>query len=98
MTPIYHDNVSQFRYIAVCRAQMAPGGGVPKMLSPSTTEAQAKKGQLAAPHFGAHGGGWGQLELPKLTPKWGTRWPKNRSKNDTTHNVESEAVFSVRYG
>ena len=24
MTPIYHDNVSQFRYIAVCRAQMAP--------------------------------------------------------------------------
>ena len=35
---------------------------------------------------------WSQFPLQKLTPKWGTRWLKNRSKNDPRNSIESKAV------
>ena len=36
------------------------------------------------------------ISVAKKKPKWGARLLKNPSKNDSTHNVESEAVSSVR--
>ena len=68
MTPVYHDNVSQFEHIAGCMARRVVGG-VPKMLSPSTTEVRAKHAQVAAPDFWTQQDERGQLELPKLIAK-----------------------------
>ena len=49
MTPIYHDNVSQFQQIVPGRAQK--GGGVPKTKEKRPTIARAKHAQVAAPDF-----------------------------------------------
>ena len=48
MTPIYHDNVSQFQQIVPGRAQK---GGVPKTKEKRPTIARAKHAQVAAPDF-----------------------------------------------
>ena len=66
MTPIYHDNVSQFQHIAPGRAQR---GGVPKTKKTKPTIARAKHVQVAAPDFWAQTRDKGQLELLKLFEK-----------------------------
>ena len=93
MTPIYHDNVSQFRHIGACRAQRT--GGVPKTLSRSTTEARPKHVQVAALDFWTQQGQKGQLDLLNPGPKWDTKAPQKQSKNRTRHNVKTKAVSSA---
>ena len=88
MTPIYHDNVSQFQHIAPGRAQR--GGGVPKTKKTAPTSARAKHAQVAAPDFSAPRGDWGQLGLPKLIEKGTAKAPQSQSKNDTTDNDKTQ--------
>ena len=95
MTPVYHDNVDQFRRNAECKARQT--GGVPKTLSPSTTEARTKHAQVAAPDFSTQQAGKGQLALPKRVEKWTTGAPQNQSKNNTKNHKETKAVSSAKY-
>ena len=66
MTPIYHDNVSQFQHIAPSRALR---GGGPKMLIQRKNRVRAKHAQVAAPDFSAQQGPKGQLEWSDPVPK-----------------------------
>ena len=71
-------------------------GGVPKTLSPSTTEARTKHAQVAAPDFSTQQTEKGQLALPKLIEKWTTEAPQNQSKNNTKNHKETKAVSSAK--
>ena len=93
MTPIYHNNVSQFQHIAPGRAQR---GGYRQKKKQGATDARAKHAQVAAPDFWTQQNEKGQLELPKLIPKWNTKAPQTQSKNNTTNNVETKDVSSAK--
>ena len=88
MTPIYHDNVSQFEHIAPGRAQR--GGGYRKQKNKEPTDARTKHAQVAAPDFSTPRGDLGQLELLKLIEKSTTKAPQSQSKNDTTDNDKTQ--------
>ena len=93
MTPIYHDNVSQFQYIAPGRA---PKGGYRKCLFKEKIWHEQNMRKWRRPIFGAKRGEWGKLVLLTLAPKWGTKLPQSQSKNDTTDNVKNKAVSRVK--
>ena len=93
MTPIYHDNVSQFQHIAPGRAQR--GGSTKKN---GATDARAKHAQVAAPDFWTQQDEKGQLVWPKMSPEGGTKLPQSQSKNDTTDNVFSQTCFKSAVG
>ena len=87
MTPIYHDNVSQFQHIAPDRSQTRLKNTKVDQHShrkkKRATDARAKHAQVAAPDFWTQQDEKGQLELPKMSPEGGTKLPQSQSKSHT---------------
>ena len=88
MTPIYHDNVSQFQHIAPGRAQR--GGGTENKKN-KANHRPTKKTPSGGARFFERKSKKGQLELMKFSAEGGTKSPQGQSKNDTTDNIKNKA-------
>ena len=93
MTPIYHDKGSQFRNIAACRAKRV--GGMYRKCFPQAGSRKSQKRLISGAPFLGSRKGLGLVSVAKTDPKMGHQMPKNRSKNNPSNNIESEAVSNA---
>ena len=94
MTPIYHDNVSQFEQITPGRPQKGGEGTENKKKKPN--HRPSKTCASGGSRFFEPKSKKGQLELRTLSKKWITTAPRNHSKNKTKNHTETKAVSSAK--